>query len=210
MELGMAIAVSDVGTKKGARTNQLILDAAIEIIFEFGLPNFTFRAVAERVGLSRGALLHHFKDKEALLTALIGHIYRRRLSDLVLGIQSLTEDMRKKDQAGVDLFFQIARKPYSVALREIQSHARTERYLRDTLKREAAKYLEEISAAQPDLYPEWQFEGSPITEASLLLRTATEGFAALSIHSELEMNEGEFLDLMKFALRRIHKRRKSK
>lgn len=202
----MAGSALEVGTRKGARTNQLILDAAIDIIYKFGLPNFTFRAVADRVGLSRGALLHHFKDKEALLTALVGHVYRRRLSDLVLGIQSLTEEERKKDQAGVELVFDIAKKPYSVALREIQSHARTERYLRKTLKRETAKYLDEIDSVLPELFPEWQFEGSSVTGASLLLRAVTEGFAALSIHSKLEMTEDEFVDLMKFTLRKINRR----
>ncbi len=206
----MGEILSEVGTKKGARTNQLILDAAIDIIFDFGLSNFTFRAVADRVGLSRGALLHHFKDKETLLTSLIGHIYRRRLADFSNGVQSLTEDERQEEQAGVNLVFNIAKKPYAVALREIQAHARTERYLRAPLKREAANYLREIDAVQQELYPEWQYEGTQVSGASLLIRSATEGFAALSVHSESELDEDQFMDLIKDILRKINERPTSK
>ncbi len=204
--LSEVLAKSEVVTKKGARTNQLILDAAVDVIFDVGLPNFTFRAVADRVGLSRGALLHHFKDKEALLTSLVGHIYRKRLAELVAGIQAFTEKERKQEQSGVELMFQLAQRPYSVVLREIQAHARTEKYLMKTLKREAAAMLKQNAEVRSELYPEWQFEGSSVIGAYMLIRSVTEGFAAMSIHSELEMDEEELIDLMKFVLRKISKR----
>ncbi len=202
----MSDSLSEVVTKKGAITSQHILDSAVDVIYEIGLPNLTFRAVADRAGLSRGALLHHFKDKAALLTSLIGHIYRKRQRDMFEGVQALTEEQRRIDQSGVDLMLWMARQPYSVVLRELQAYARTEKNLMKVLQREAAEHVKQLTADRPELFPEWEFEGSPVSGASLLIRAATNGFATMSVHAELEADEAEFVELLKFALRKISQR----
>jgi AcrR family transcriptional regulator len=49
------------------RTQELVLDAAIELLFERGYVNFTTADVAERAGVSRGAQNHYFRTKNDLV-----------------------------------------------------------------------------------------------------------------------------------------------
>lgn len=53
-----------------ATTRAEILDRAAETLAELGAAGFTLDAVADRTSVSKGALLHHFPTKIALLEAL--------------------------------------------------------------------------------------------------------------------------------------------
>lgn len=57
-----------------AATRADILDSAMAVAAEAGALGFTLDAVAGRAGLSKGALLHHFASKGALLEALVAHM----------------------------------------------------------------------------------------------------------------------------------------
>lgn len=59
-------------TKKSMRT--ALLDAADDLVHELGAGLLTLDAVAARAGVSKGGLLHHFKSKDALLTAMLARV----------------------------------------------------------------------------------------------------------------------------------------
>src|ERR1700749_4051901 len=54
-----------------------ILDAALALLNEVGLDQFSTRRLAERLGVQQPALYWHFKNKSALLDALNGEILTR-------------------------------------------------------------------------------------------------------------------------------------
>jgi AcrR family transcriptional regulator len=56
---------------------QEILDAALAIADERGLPAVTMRAVAERVGVTSMALYPHIGDKDGLLDGMLGQLLSR-------------------------------------------------------------------------------------------------------------------------------------
>jgi AcrR family transcriptional regulator len=56
---------------KSERTQESILDAAIEVFAQDGYRKGSLRKVAERVGISEAGVLHHFSNKEALLEAVL-------------------------------------------------------------------------------------------------------------------------------------------
>ena len=56
-----------------------ILDRAVEVLREQGLPGLTVRRLAERMGFSEAALYRHFSSKDDLLAALIGRLAGERL-----------------------------------------------------------------------------------------------------------------------------------
>ncbi|HEX5115650.1 MAG TPA: TetR/AcrR family transcriptional regulator [Pseudonocardiaceae bacterium] len=61
---------------------QEILDAALAIADEKGLPSVTMRAVAERVGVTPMALYPHVGDKDGLLDGMLGRLLGRlRIAD---------------------------------------------------------------------------------------------------------------------------------
>lgn len=51
-----------------AETRRLLLGAALLVFEEKGWRGATFERVAERAGVTRGALNHHFRDKSSLLS----------------------------------------------------------------------------------------------------------------------------------------------
>lgn len=57
---------------KGSKKMQL-LEAAADIVNEQGSDYLTLDAVAERAGVSKGGLIYHFKNKNALITGLVEH-----------------------------------------------------------------------------------------------------------------------------------------
>ncbi|WP_026414740.1 TetR/AcrR family transcriptional regulator [Actinomadura oligospora] len=53
---------------------EALLDAAEAVLFEHGGRALTLNAVAERAGVSKGGLLYHFPNKEALVQALVARV----------------------------------------------------------------------------------------------------------------------------------------
>ncbi len=61
---------------------QSLLQAATEMIAEGGTESLSMRKLADRVGVSRTAPYHHFKDKNELLCAIAEQGFRRQESIL--------------------------------------------------------------------------------------------------------------------------------
>src|SRR3954447_12839818 len=57
--------------QRSAATVDALLDATIECLVEDGYANTTTSRVAERAGVSRGAHLHHFQTRSALVAAAV-------------------------------------------------------------------------------------------------------------------------------------------
>lgn len=64
-------------------TRARLLDTAVEVLAELGWLGGTVTVVAERAGVSRGAVQHHFPTREDLFTAAIDHM----VSDLFARIR---------------------------------------------------------------------------------------------------------------------------
>jgi AcrR family transcriptional regulator len=56
-----------------------ILDHAVTLLREQGLPGLTMRRLAERIGFSEAALYRHFANKGALLAAIMDRLAEERL-----------------------------------------------------------------------------------------------------------------------------------
>lgn len=57
-------------------TRAEIIEKALEVAAELGASGFTLDAVAARTSVSKGALLHHFPSKIALLEGMVDHLGR--------------------------------------------------------------------------------------------------------------------------------------
>ena len=54
-----------------------ILKAANNVIYEKGITGFTIEEVANRAGVSKGGLLHHYKSKDELIGAMIENLVQK-------------------------------------------------------------------------------------------------------------------------------------
>jgi AcrR family transcriptional regulator len=65
---------------KSSVTRSLILDAALEVFAESGYRAGSLRDIAARVGMSDAGMLHHFRNKSALLQAVLDRRDERSLN----------------------------------------------------------------------------------------------------------------------------------
>jgi TetR/AcrR family transcriptional regulator, transcriptional repressor of aconitase len=85
--------VPRVSTDQLAARRQQILDGARSCFARHGYEGATVRRLEQSTGLSRGAIFHHFRDKEALFLALAEQD-AHRMADVVAA-QGLVQVMRE-------------------------------------------------------------------------------------------------------------------
>jgi AcrR family transcriptional regulator len=115
--------------ERSSTTRQALLDATVASLVEDGYANTTTSRVAERAGVSRGAHLHHFQTRQALVAAAIGHLSRRRSEELLAAAESLPAG-RARVAAGLDLVWSSYASPLFQAALDLWSAARTDPELR--------------------------------------------------------------------------------
>lgn len=72
--------------KEPEKVRQALIDAAASLVVERGLSNVTVSAVSAGAGVTKGALFHHFADRDALVAAMIDSLLRQldqQLNDLM-------------------------------------------------------------------------------------------------------------------------------
>jgi len=111
--------------ERTATTRALVLNATIDQLAEAGYGRTTTVEVAERAGVSRGALVHHFSTRSDLVLAALEYLCERRLVELEAGISRLsaTED---RLSAFVDLMWSTFDGPLFTAQLELWMAARTD------------------------------------------------------------------------------------
>jgi AcrR family transcriptional regulator len=58
-------------------SREKIIEAAEQVVIESGTRRLTMEAVSAKSGVSRGGILYHFRDKQALLTAMLDRFIER-------------------------------------------------------------------------------------------------------------------------------------
>lgn len=119
--------------ERSERTRELLLDATIECLVEFGYARTTVQEICQRAGLSRGAQQHHFTTKAELMTAALEHLFRR-LADEILAATTKLPAGSGRIEAGIDLLWRAYSGTLSTAAVELWVAARTDQELRGTLQ----------------------------------------------------------------------------
>jgi AcrR family transcriptional regulator len=118
--------------ERSAATREALLDATIECLVEDGYANTTTSRVAERAGVSRGAHLHHFQTRNALVAAAIERLAERRHEQLLAAAERLPSG-RERIVQGLDLLWSGYASPLYQAALDLWTHARTDPELRERL-----------------------------------------------------------------------------
>src|SRR5438128_5910551 len=95
------IRPSRKGVPKGdkrERTRAALIEAAAEVIGEVGFERASLEAVAQRAGMSRGAIYGNFKSKDELLLAFVETRWRPVAPKLRPGAP-LREQLRRMPEA---------------------------------------------------------------------------------------------------------------
>src|SRR3954451_4672191 len=111
--------------ERSATTRQALLDATLECLVRDGYANTTTARVAERAGVSRGAHLHHFQTRDALLAAAADHLTAKRGEHLLAAADELP-DGPDRIARGLDLLWASYANPLYHASLDLWIQGRTD------------------------------------------------------------------------------------
>jgi AcrR family transcriptional regulator len=108
------------------------MEATVECLAELGWSGTTTTVIAERAGVSRGAQLHHYRTKNELVVAAIGHLADLRGQEMRRAALALPEGP-SRTAAVLDLLATHHVGPLFTAALEVWVAARTDPELRRAL-----------------------------------------------------------------------------
>jgi AcrR family transcriptional regulator len=134
-------------------TRRALLEATVQCLIDLGYKATTTLEVEHRAGVSRGARIHHFASKAALLAAAVDHLYRQ-ISDHYEQAFSETPHARsaaERFRDGLRLLWSIYKRPDYAAVLELNIAARTDAELRLHL-RAVSEHHRELAISAADRY----------------------------------------------------------
>ncbi|HEU4424580.1 MAG TPA: TetR/AcrR family transcriptional regulator [Pilimelia sp.] len=117
--------------QRSRATRARLLEATVECLVDHGWSGTTTTVVAARAGVSRGAQLHHYPTKAALVTAAVQHLAERRADEIRAEAAALPVGARL-DRV-VDMLAAAFTSPLFAAALEVWVAARTDGDLREAL-----------------------------------------------------------------------------
>ncbi len=186
-----ALRAEPVGwqAQKSASTRNQIIEAAIRCFVDLGYSRTTTTLIAEKAGLSRGAMLHHFPAKKDVVRAAIEYLHAKRLKAFRRSMAKVAPDGDHIRQ-GVEGYWAHVKHPMFVAFFELAVAARTDPELAEILRPVQESFEREWYAVSLELFPEWREKGAKFDLAFDLSRYVLEGMAiAFLTHKETERDK---------------------
>jgi AcrR family transcriptional regulator len=139
--------------ERSSATRARILEATLECLAELGYADTTTIAVAERAGVSRGAQLHHFPTRAALISAAVQFLFAR-LTDSYESAFAHVAPGAERVGAAVDLLWEIFQDARLTAVLELYVAARTDEELRRELVPIAERHHENVLRTARGYFPD--------------------------------------------------------
>jgi AcrR family transcriptional regulator len=150
---GGAGTVRRTQAERSAAMRTRLLDATVECLVTYGYAGTTTHRVAEVAGVTRGAQVHHFPSREALVVAAIEHLAEQRTQAAIreLGRVQNTPDPISK---ALDYLWESHQGPIFAATMELWIAARTDPVLAEQVQRVEPIVNGALIAAIAQLLPE--------------------------------------------------------
>ncbi len=190
---------------KSERTRTAILDAALECFYEFGYFNTTTADIARQAGVSRGAMLHHFPTRAALIEAAVEHINQLRL-DMFTRAETRAQEGAEHTRVaeGIDAYWRQLKTRVFVVFHELKVAARTDRELAEVLKPALKAYNHALADASANVFSDLA-QSEAFVRTSFMTQYLLEGMAVAQIFGDgTEVPEKMLLDWLKEDLRRSY------
>lgn len=176
--------------QKSAATRNLIVEAAIRCFVDLGYAQTTTTAIAEKAGLSRGAMLHHFPSKIDIVRAAVDYLHGKRLKAFRKSVQRAAPGDGDRVRQAVEAYWAHVRHPMFVAFFELSVAARTDRELAAILLPAQEAFESEWYRTAVELFPEWEGRAEKFDLGFDLSRYVMEGMAVSFLtHKETERDK---------------------
>ena len=135
--------------ERSAAPHTNLLDAAIDCIVELGYARSSTVEICRRAGVSRGAQVHHFPTKSALVLAAVERLLMRRHAEFRRSLQGVSA-LPDIDRAFAELW-RLYSSPTLLAWFELLIAARTDAALREQLRSVDERFFEEAKQTAASL-----------------------------------------------------------
>ncbi len=186
---------------KSEMTRTAILDAALQCFYQLGYNSTTTEKIAAEAGVSRGAMLHHFPSRLALIGAAVKHLNEKRL------LAYEQEETEVQDQArftrieeGIDSYWRQLDSWLFVVFLELQVAARTDPELHEIMLPAVAEFDRASREATRKLFPDLALS-EQFNLAVYVSRYLLEGLAVNKITRESIPQRDMVMDYLKQQLR---------
>lgn len=118
--------------ERSAVTREMLLAAAIEALHQHGYAATSTTLVAEKAGVSRGAMLHQFRTKADLMTFVVEAVFEAELEHYSEYLRGIT-DPKARFLAYPEMAWEVLSRPSGVAVLEILQGSRSDPQLCEML-----------------------------------------------------------------------------
>ena len=188
--------------RKSEATRNQIITAAIRCIVESSYSNTTTMRIAEKAGLSRGAMLHHFPSKIDIIRAVVDYLHNKRLQAFRRSIKELPEDADHVRLA-VRAYWEHVNHPLYIAIFELAVAARTDEELQQILVPAQQAFDREWYLTAREVFPEWQSDPKAFDLALNLTQQLMEGMSISHFTHAREIDEEQLLEYLENRLREL-------
>ncbi len=143
-------------SRKSALMRERVLEAAIDWLVERGYAGFSVLALAEKAGVSRGALQHHFPTKADLVSAVIDHIVDRRIARFLADFRASAAIVDDQPQQATAMYWESVQSRDYAAYMELLVVSRTDKELRDCFLPGAMRYDHAWQQEVGGAFPQWE------------------------------------------------------
>ncbi|GAA4094364.1 TetR/AcrR family transcriptional regulator [Zhongshania borealis] len=146
--------------EKSAMTRTAILDAAMTCFIEIGYANTTTALIANRAGVSRGAMMHHFPSRMSVMKAVIAYLHEMRLREymeLMADIDTPDAQLTNKDiRNSVEMAWNYVNMPSFIAYQELLGASRTDPELKAVMDPVEKDFEKQFLQMAKSVFPHWQ------------------------------------------------------
>lgn len=142
-------------SERSDATTTALLEATVSALVERGYRGATTTEIAERAGVSRGAMLHHFPNRALLFAATadwLTDIHVDRFEQALSDVGDRTDRL----EVAIDVLWDICSSPVHVAWLEFSTAAHHEPELSATMTLAGARMRERTRATWAATFPELQ------------------------------------------------------
>lgn len=147
--------------RKGSLTRETMLDAAVDSLVDSGYAGLSTNDVARRAGVSRGAMHHHFATRNALVEAMIEHVFYRRMRHYLDIFMTAIEDQQQSGGAVVPHVIATELHWQSMQTRDYEAYlrlavaARNDPQLEEIFRPAAQRFDELWIREMTHAFPQW-------------------------------------------------------
>ncbi len=165
--------------ERSAATRRRLIDAAVECLSDLGYLEATVEVVAERAGVSRGAVQHHFGSRNDLLIAVV-HDFGLALA----GLNTIASDLTVVERVNVaiDRSWELLRSPHFIAVVQIWLATRHIPKIIEITSKKIALYERELDREWQGLFSELPTPPTKIAVVRHIVLAALRGLALRTLY----------------------------